>query len=68
MKKLIIFNIIFFLVFLLFTYLILSFLNLIVSAPPRYHEFVYSFDDNKIRKKKEKLIFYKSKKIKLKIT
>ena len=66
MKKLIIFNFIFFLVFLLFTYLILSFLNLIVSAPPRYHEFVYSFDDNKIRKKKEKLIFYKSKKNKAK--
>ena len=47
-------------------YLILSFLNLIVSTS-RYHEIVaYTFDDNKFRNKKEKLIFYKSKKNKTK--
>ena len=66
MKKLILFNFIFFLILFSFMYLILSFLNLIVSAPPRYHEIVYTFDDNKFRNKKEKLIFYKSKKNKTK--
>ena len=56
MKKLI-YLILFFFNFILIYVFNFIFLNLIVSAPPRYHEIVYTFDDNKFRNKREKLIF-----------
>ena len=64
-RKIILFNFLFLFLGFLLLYILLSVLNFIVSAPPRYNEFVYKFDKNNPREKKEKLIFYKSKNLQI---
>ena len=34
-------------------------LNYFVSGPPRYYEFVFNLEEGDLRKKKEKLTYYK---------
>lgn len=42
--------------------LFIQLLNFFFSSPPRYNELVFNLDEGDIRYKKEKLVFYKSKK------
>ena len=62
MKKLFFINFTFFFLLLIAIFLLLKFINLFFSGPPRYYEIVYNFDTGSLREKKEKLVFYKSQK------
>ncbi|WP_440654348.1 hypothetical protein [Candidatus Pelagibacter sp. HIMB1506] len=60
MKKIILINISVLLVLVISIFFLLKFINLFISGPPRYYELVYNLENGSLRKKKEKLIYYKS--------
>ena len=49
-------------IIVLISLLFIQLLNFFFSSPPRYNELVFNLDEGDIRYKKEKLVFYKSKK------
>ena len=49
-------------VIIITSFLFILFLNIFFSSSPRYKELVFNLDEGDIRQKKEKLVFYKSKK------
>ena len=63
MKKIFLFNTLIFFCSILFFYIILEITNIFVSGPPRYYELVYNLEKGSLREKKEKLVYYKKKKI-----
>ena len=60
MKKIVLINLLTFIFSILIIFLILKSLNYFVSGPPRYYEFVFNLEKGDLRKKQEKLTFYKS--------
>ncbi len=60
MKKIILINISILLGLIVTIIFFLKFINLFISGPPRYFEFVYNLERGSLREKKEKLIYYKS--------
>lgn len=60
MKKIILINLLTFIFFILIIFLILKSINYFVSGPPRYYEFVFNLEKGDLRKKTEKLTYYKS--------
>jgi len=62
MKKIFLINVLVFFCCLLFFYAILEITNVFVSGPPRYYELVYNLEKGDLRKKKEKLVYYKKNK------
>jgi hypothetical protein len=53
-------KIFFFFLIVISTISLLLVLNFFFSSAPRYHEIVFNLEQGDYRKKKEKLIFYKS--------
>lgn len=60
MKKIVLINLLSFIFFIVIIFLILKSLNYFVSGPPRYYEFVFNLEKGDLRKKIEKLTYYKS--------
>ena len=60
MKKIIFINFFIILFIISLVFIFLNILNYTISGPPRYHEFVFNFEKGNIRKKIEKLTYYKS--------
>ena len=60
MKKIVLINLLTFIFSILIIFLVLKSLNYFVSGPPRYYEFVFNLEKGDLRKKKEKLTYYKS--------
>ncbi len=60
MKKIVLINLLAFIFFILIIFIILKSLNYFVSGPPRYYEFVFNLEKGDLRKKIEKLTYYKS--------
>ena len=59
MKKIVLINVLTFIFLILLIFIILKSLNYFVSGPPRYYEFVFNLEEGDLRKKKEKLTYYK---------
>ena len=60
MKKIVLINFTVFIILIVSLTCLLKIINLFVSGPARYYEFVYNLEAGNIKNKKEKLVSYKA--------